>query len=214
MLNTAQAVIVNVGTSNQGWWSTGAGNDNSNDNYFTGNLGTNSYHSFFTFNLGTLAEVSSATLQIKRYVGEGSSTHTLGFFDVSTSANILSQKSNNPNLDIYNDLGTGKNYGTFDVSTSGNSEEILSFDLNSEAIADINARSGQSFSIGGALLGDLASGDQYLFGYSGGWSTKVVVNANSGSVSNVPEPLTLGGTVVAGGMGWWLKRKRKSAQAV
>lgn len=30
----------------------------------------------------------------------------------------------------------------------------------------------------------------------------------------VPEPFTLGGTVVAGTMGWWLRRKRKASQAV
>jgi hypothetical protein len=30
----------------------------------------------------------------------------------------------------------------------------------------------------------------------------------------VPEPFTLGGTAVAGTMGWWLRRKRKASQAV
>ncbi len=29
----------------------------------------------------------------------------------------------------------------------------------------------------------------------------------------VPEPFTLGGTAVAGTMGWWLRRKRKDSQA-
>ncbi|MEH2375084.1 hypothetical protein [Nostoc sp.] len=144
-LNVAQAATLSLSSSNQGLWSTVSGNQTENDNYFTGRLGTDLYHNFFTFDLSALAEVSTATLQIQRFEGSGDRTNTLGFFDVSTSADVLSQKENNPNVNIYNDLGSGKNYGTFNVSTFGNRDEILSFILNSNAIADINARSGKFF---------------------------------------------------------------------
>lgn len=209
-LNVAQAATVSLSSSNQGWWNTSAGNNNQNDNYITGNS-ANSYRNFFTFDLGTLAGVSSATLQVQRFQGSGNPTKTLGLFDVSTSADVLSQKINNPNINIYNDLGSGKNYGTFNVSTVGNQNEILSFVLNSDAIADINARSGQFFSIGGALLGDIGIGEQYLFGFSGGSSATLVVDT---SLATVPEPGTLGGAVLVGVTGLWLKRKRKAFQAV
>ncbi|MHC5739371.1 PEP-CTERM sorting domain-containing protein [Nostoc sp.] len=209
-LNVAQAATLSLSSSNQGWWNTTTTNTNDNDNYITGNL-PNGYRNFFTFDLGTLAGVSSATLQVQRFVGSGNPTETLGFFDVSTSADVLSQKVNNPNINIYNDLGSGKNYGTFNVSTSGNRDEILSFVLNSDAIADINARSGKFFSIGGALLGNLQIGEQYLFGFSNASSATLVVDAD---LATVPEPGTLSGVVLAGITGLWLKRKIKAFQAV
>ncbi len=208
-LNIAQAATVSLSSSNQGWWNTGAINTNENDNYITGNFTGNGYHSFFTFDLSSLAGVSSATLQVQRFEGLGDPIKTLGFFDVSTSADVLSQKVNNPDINIYNDLGSGKNYGTFNVTAFGDQNEILSFVLNSNAIADINARSGQFFSIGGALLGDLGIGDQYLFGFSGGSSAKLLLDTD---LATVPEPGTLSGAVLVGITGLWLKRQRKAFQ--
>lgn len=211
-LNVAQAATVSLSSSNQGWWNTRDTNNNLNDNYITGNVTGNDYRSFFTFDLSALAGVSSATLQVQRFEGSGDPIQTLGLFDVSTSADVLSQKVNNPDIDIYNDLGSGKNYGTFKVSTSGDQNEILSFVLNSDAIADINANSGQFFSIGGAILGDLGIGDQYLFGFSGlGSSATLVVDTD---ITTVPEPGTLGGAVLVGITGLCLKRKRKAFQTV
>ncbi|MBG1267483.1 PEP-CTERM sorting domain-containing protein [Nostoc sp. WHI] len=213
-LNVAQAATVSLTSSNQGWWSTDRSNQNQNENYITGNLGIEGFRSFFTFDLGTLARVSTATLQVQRYEGSVNPTTTLGFFDVETSADVLSQKVNNPDINIYNDLGSGKNYGTFNVTnTFGNSDEILNFVLNSDAIADINARSGKFFSIGGALLGVLETEDQVqvLFGASGDSSAILVVDAD---LVPVPEPATLSGITLAGITGWWLKRKRKAFQAL
>lgn len=210
-LNVAQAATVSLSSSNQGWWSTGFKNSNDNDNYITGNYSDNGFHSFFTFDLSALAGVSTATLQVQRFNGSGNPTKTLGFFDVSTSADVLSQKANNPDINIYNDLGSGKNYGTFNVSTFGNSKEILSFVLNSDVIADINTRSGKFFSIGGALLGDLKIGDQYLFANSFNSSAKLVVDT---SLATVPEPGTLSGVVLASITSLWLKRKRRGFPAV
>ncbi|WP_225894123.1 PEP-CTERM sorting domain-containing protein [Atlanticothrix silvestris] len=200
------------GTHNQGWWSTYNSRpnytDNFNDNYLTGSLRNITYRSYFTFHLGTLANqtISSATLQIQRFIGFGNSVPTIGLFDVLTPASNLNQKINNPDLDIYQDLGSGKNYGTFQVTSAGNSDEILSFALNSNAIADINAAGREFFSIGATLQNNADVGDQYLFGYSYGTPAQLVV-----TTADVPEPLTLGGTAIAGAMGWWLKRKRKAS---
>ncbi|WP_392532525.1 hypothetical protein [Nostoc sp. C117] len=211
-LNVAQAATISLSSSNQGWWSKDISNLNYNDNYITGNnINAIAYHNFFTFDLGTLAGVSTATLQVQRFNGLGNPTKTLGFFDVSTSADVLAQKANNPDINIYNDLGSGKNYGTFNVSTFGDQNEILSFVLNSDAIADINARSGKFFSIGGALLGDLGIGKQYLFGGSGYSSAKLVLDTD---LATVPEPGTFSGAVLVGITSLWLKRKIKAFQAV
>ncbi|MEH1838088.1 MAG: PEP-CTERM sorting domain-containing protein [Nostoc sp.] len=211
-LNTAQAATFTQTASDQGWWAAEDGlnssNSNDNTNYVTGNIRGTDLRDFFKFDLGDLVGVTSATLQIQRFVGSGNPTETLGFFDVSTPADVLSQKNNSPNNTIYNDLGSGKNYGTFNVTTSGDPNEILSFALNSNAIADINARSGNFFSIGGALVGDLS--EEYLFSESGdqGFAKLVVVDTDS---THVPEPSALGGIVVVGIGGWWLKRKRKAS---
>jgi hypothetical protein len=206
-LNVAQAATVSLSSSNQGTWSTVGSNENSNNNYFTGSLRTSLYHNFFTFDLSSLAGISTATLQVQRLQGSGNPTQTLGFFDVSTSADVLSQKINNPDSSIYNDLGSGKNYGTFNVSTSGDENEILSFVLNSNAIADINARSGQFFSIGGALLGDLGIPNQYLFGFGSSSVSSAILVVNT-DLATVPEPDTFGGAVLVGITGLWLKRKK------
>ncbi|WP_292705374.1 PEP-CTERM sorting domain-containing protein [Nostoc sp. NMS2] len=210
-LNTAQATTFTETASDQGWWAAeggvNGGNSNDNTNYITGSIRITDLRNFFKFDLGNLVGVTSATLQIQRFLGSGNPTETLGFFDVSTPANVLSQKKNSPNNTIYNDLGSGKNYGTFNVTTSGDPNEILSFALNSNAIADINARSGNFFSIGGALLGDL--NEEYLFSESGSQGfAKLVVDTNS---TPVPEPSALGGIVVVSVGGWWLKRKRKAS---
>lgn len=208
----------NVSASNQGWWAAEDGlngpNSNDNNNYVTGYIRGTDLRNFFTFDLSAIAEVSSATLQVQRFEGSGKATETLGFFDVLTPADVVSQKDNSPNNSIYSDLGSGKNYGAFDVTTSGDSNEILSFVLNSDAIADINARSGQFFSIGGALLGDIGFGpDEYLFANSGGDGSFATLVLDTDSAT-VPEPHTLGGIAVAGVVGLWLKRKRKASLAV
>ncbi len=215
-LNTAQAATFTQTASDQGWWAAEDGlngpNSNDNINYVTGNIRGTDLRNYFKFDLGNLVGVSSATLQIQRFEGSGNPTETLGFFDVSTPANVLSQKNNSPNNTIYNDLGSGKNYGIFNVTTSGDPNEILNFALNSNAIADINARNGNFFSIGGALQGDLV--EEYLFSESGGQAfAKLVVDTNS---TPVPEPSALGGIMVFGVGGWWLKQNgtKKSANVL
>ncbi|BAY73659.1 hypothetical protein NIES25_00670 [Nostoc linckia NIES-25] len=211
MMNTAQAAILNLSASSQGWWSTTESNTNDNTNYITGDARGRSFRNFFTFDLGAIGEVSSATLQVQRFDGSENGIKTLGLFDVSTPADILSQKVNSPNDTIYSDLGSGKNYGTFDVSSSGDSNEILNFVLNSDAIADINSRSGQFFSIGGALLGQFGIDDNLFSGSGDGSLATLVVDTDS---ATVPEPYTVGGIAVAGVAGLWLKRKRKASLKV
>lgn len=194
-LSTANSEF-NVGTPNQGWWSTNTRNSNDNDNYIVGDTSRKPVRNFFTFNLAAFAGqvVTSATLKLQRYGGAGSSTHTLGLFDVSTPASVINQKINNPDPVIYNDLGTGKSYGSYEISTSGDPNEIISFNLNSNAIADINASNNRFFSIGGALLDNLGPGEQFLFGFSGNKAQTLVVNT-------VPEPSFVLGTLAFSALG-------------
>lgn len=180
MVSNAQATTFTFNTSdsqfdpgidNQGWWSNTYESSDGNDNYFVGTEYFSTFRDFFTFDLSSLSEnITSGRLELQRYdSNSGNPTETLGLFDVSTDAATLNNNTGN-NLAIYNDLGSGVNYGTFEVSTAGNGDEILSFTLNSAAIANMNAARGGFFSIGGSIL---TEGN--LFGFSGGDGTQQLV---------------------------------------
>ena len=164
-LSTNQSEF-NPGTPNQGWWSPGENNDNFNDNYGVGSTAgePHDHHNFFTFDLtGLSGTVVSATLNLQRYCGNKESDPSCGFapggpaklpydlWDVSTDPATLNAKSNSPNFGIYDDLGSGVNYGEYLMRTSGNPDRILNFALDPAAIAAINAAEGGYFSIGGAI---------------------------------------------------------------
>src|SRR5438067_1605449 len=117
------------GVFNQGWWSDGLNNVTSNDNYYVGTNGsvTRQLRDFFTFDLSSLnltgQTVVSATLQATRFnVASDQNGETLGLFDVSTPAATLNA-NNGTSATIFNDLGTGAQYGSFFVSTTGNSND-------------------------------------------------------------------------------------------
>ena len=183
------------GVNHTGWWSPTEGNNTSNDNYIVGDLsndGTQLYNDFFSFALGNIpmsAIVTSATLSIQRFSGGSSSgllSEPLSFFDVFTDLATLDNKSAGPNAAIFNDLGSGTNYGNFNVTIAGSSTDVLDFGLNSSAISDINAaiaNAQPAFSIGGTL-----------------------------TPSAVPEPASLVVwslfIAVCGGATWWRRRKR------
>ena len=147
------------GTRNQGWWSPTDGNANNNASYIVGSLSVGNtnfqFNNFFTFLLPEeLGTITSANLLVERGVGTGPADLTYNLWDVSTPASVLNDKANNlPNAAIYNDLGSGTSYGSFLVSTSGNSTDILNFSLNANALADLNTHisDGGFFSIGGSI---------------------------------------------------------------
>lgn len=201
------------GVPNQGWWSPTSANSDPNSNYIVGICcGGNNHHNFFTFDLSSLTDtVISARLELQRYdYLSPDPSETLGLFAVSTDAATLNN-NNGTSSAIFNDLGTGTSYGSFVVSSVGSFTDILSFNLNAAAIADINAGAGGFFSIGGALL-SLSGGtnDEYVFGFSheAGAVPRLVIETRSQSV---PEPSSILGLVAlsAFGAGSLLKRKQE-----
>src|ERR1041385_612588 len=117
-----------VGVYNQGWWlGTSGFNSTFNDNILTGYSGGEEHRSFYTFDLASTAlsgqRVVGAALQIQRFgITTDSEAEVLGFFDVSTDPVTL---NNNTGGDaaIFEDLGTGKSYGSF-MLTNGDFFEI------------------------------------------------------------------------------------------
>ncbi|TWU37280.1 PEP-CTERM motif protein [Novipirellula artificiosorum] len=176
------------GINNQGWWSDTRPNNNSNENYFTGSASSSVLRSFFTFDLSSLSgTVTSATLSLRRFdfiSDEGS--ETLGFFDVLTDAATLNNNVGS-SAAIFADLGTGVSYGSFtlDVATT---PDVLTFNLNANALADIQSAQGGFFSIGGSLLTD--DGNDRIFSSSGAFDphSLTVVTTSAGAV---PEPTSL-----------------------
>ena len=145
------------GVDNQGWWSATASNVNTSDNYFTGERDDGAVlRSFFTFNLASLdlagQTVVAAALELVRYTYDSTdASETIALFDVSTPAATLNNNSG-VSAAIFNDLGSGKNYGAFPVNDYAASSALtLTFALNAGALADITAAAGGFFSVGGAF---------------------------------------------------------------
>ena len=125
-----------------------------------------------SFDLNSLSSpVTSAKLQLRKNLTNGDPIETLGLFEVTTDINQL-YKSDIVSVspEIFEDLGTGTSYGTFDVATLGDLREILEFELNEAAIAAINVASGDFFSIGLSLLSanpnNTNQAAEYLFAFS------------------------------------------------
>jgi hypothetical protein len=171
--DTSQSAF-NAGIDNQGWWSdtlspAGGGN------YFVGDLG-GAHNNFFTFNLAALSgTVVSARLEVVRYTSGSGATETLGLFDVSTDAATLNTQTASPDPAIFGDLGSGRSYGTYTLSTVGDPNEIIALPLNSAAVADINASRGGFFSIGGTLFSVSQFSNRFLFGDSSSAGTQRLV---------------------------------------
>jgi hypothetical protein len=172
VLTTHQSAFDPGGSPNQGWWASALENRSANANYLVGFEGLfnrlDEHRNFFTFDLSTVSRpVVAATLEVQRRRGFGGPTETLGFFDVLTDAATLNDNTGT-NSSIFADLGEGKAYGTFEVTTTGDPSQFLQFPLNETAISDINATRGGFFSVGGRLLSltPEQTDQEFLFGSS------------------------------------------------
>jgi hypothetical protein len=197
-----------AGVDNQGWWRIGSSPvdpDTLNANYFvgvtTGILGRSETRDFFTFDLASLVlsgqTITSAVLQVDGSIhGTSPDPVTIGFFDVSTPAAALNNNSRiNPT--IFDDLGTGVSYGSFVVGVYAD-HELLSFQLNAAALADVASASGGFFSLGGALSNAANFDNAGIFGGSSNAGIqRLVITTEPTAVAPVPEPAT----VVLAGMG-------------
>ena len=188
-----------AGLDNQGWWSDTFNNSDGNTNYTVGwrsLSGGQEFRNFFTFDLSSLTDiVVGATLEVVRYsYFSPDASETLGLFDVTTDAATLNNNVGT-NAAIFNDLGSGTSYGTFVVNSySFSSTELLSFSLNSNALADINAAKGGFFSIGGALQ-SLTKGipTEFIETSSGGFGIQRLVVET--------QPIPLPSTIAMAGFG-------------
>jgi len=179
-------------SSNQGWWSATRSNATDNTIYFVGSIGGDTLRDFFTFDLSSLTSsdvVTSATLKLMHGTDSSnlpSGPETIEFFHVSTDAATLNNNVGT-SAAIFNDLGTGTSFGSFDVPTGVSASTIDSFAFNASAISTINASKGGFFSVGGDLTSQ--DGSDFLFRISDG-AQQLVLNVESTSPA-VPEPSSL-----------------------
>jgi hypothetical protein len=184
VLSTSQAQI-QPGVDNQGWLNSFSTNENAfNDNHITGLVSPGEeYRSFFSFSLQSLTgTVLGARLELRRYQQQGAVN--LGFWDTTaTAAELSATRDGLFSPGIFEDLGTGTSYGSFQV-VEGDGEDILVFELNAQAIGALNASLAQPGS-GYFSLGAAVQGEGYLF------STSNDEPGASGGLLNSPQRLVL-----------------------
>lgn len=195
-----EAATLNINPSDTGWWSPQRAHDSTNQNYFVGFISgedleeSSTFRDYFTFDLtGVTDIVTSATLQLFTFDVSNESELTLALYDVLTTAAALDTTSE-PNLTIFDDLGSGTSYGNFSELT-GKENTIIRITLNSDALIAINAARGSSFSIGGAGLTNDGF-TRYIFGDSTTSTDNALILTTA-----VPEPSTVLGLFGLGILG-------------
>jgi hypothetical protein len=209
--NTSEGAFSVGSTKDQGWWSPTAFNVDANDSYFVGRSGVDLFNNFFTFNLSTLdltgKQIVSATLEVTRFETTGDLPHTYQLFDVLTPAAILNLNTGS-NAGIFADLGSGTSFGSFSIGP-GLGTDLLSFSLNAAAFADIAAKAGDFFSIGGTLDLTGKAGEQNAFGFALGDSVQRLVLELEPQVAPVPAPASLVLWSMGGGLAFFGRKLRR-----
>lgn len=207
-LTTAQSEF-QTGSLNQGWWTNNPsyGTGTENDNHFTGAIGAE-LRSFYTFDLSNVnGTITTATLRVMR--GYQGGAVNLDLWDVSTTAAVVNNNLGASN-EIFTDLGSGKSYGNYVVTTGNQSDydnqyDYLDFALNTQALNDLGNGTG-FFTIGCSV--DAARG-QYIFSSTGGDVTSLILEvADLPTPSEIPEPASLA-ILLAGVGGIAAIRRRK-----
>jgi PEP-CTERM motif len=199
------------GYDNHGWWSPTLVNSDTNTSYAAGYSAGSGVRNFFTFDLASLnmstQQIVSATLQVRKYWYTGSDpSETFALFDVSTSPQVLNATTG-ASAAIFGDLGSGKSYGSVEISQAGATTDIITISLTGAALADIAAAAGGYFSIGGSCT--TCTEGQNIFSASSATGLQRLVLE---TIPAVPEPssyvlLGVGLALVA------VLRRRRSAQA-
>ncbi len=155
-----------IGASYTGWYDQAGNHNSGNTNYIAGVCGSSdschgsdsNYNDFFVFAIPA-GSYTSAVLQI--YNPSVAIDFEDGFicpcgslnytnWDVTTDiASLIS--SNTGALGIYNDLGSGIQYGSVIVSAADDGT-LVNITLNADALAAINNAQGSNWAVGGSVF--------------------------------------------------------------
>lgn len=178
------------------------------NNYLAGeSVGTVQHRNWLRYDLsgveGTVEQVVHATLLLDVPIGGYKSTsgtsETYTLFDISpgNAASLGTSTGNATGMAIWNDLGSGIIYGSH-AATNADNGTTISIDLNSAALAainaSINASLGSNFALGGAITTLNASDDEeFLFAFTHTQSGVIQFSRLrlTTQLRPVPEPATL-----------------------
>jgi len=150
-----------------------------------------------------LVEPSGATLQ-----GEGSYSSEDGNYYAALGSSPLNYLSQNISTNI------GDTYQlTYYLASDGLTPNEFQTIVGGNTLSDLTNIASQSYTEYTFNFTATSTTTQIEFGEYDRPSFLALDNVSvvdTGSPSSVPEPLTTGGTLVAVGMGWWIRRKRGS----
>jgi hypothetical protein len=144
-LLATNAAVAGVSTYSvlEGWVSSVGGSDEAapQNNTFTGSENGQRYNSWASFYIPA-GNYQSATLTLTPGSYGDLGPAVIGLFDVAAPMSAF-QNTFHPGVDIFNDLGSGREYASASFY-----DQPLSITLNGRALADINAAGGGYFLIG------------------------------------------------------------------
>jgi hypothetical protein len=190
-----------IDATDSGWYNVSGTHLAQIDNYIVGAGNGTLYHNFFVFDLtGVTGLVVSASLELynpdnalpalKGYISPDA-TETYTLYDVSTPiATVQASNVGAAGQAVYNDLGSGVDFGQATVSAADNGS-IVSIVLNAAGLDALNAALGGQFALGGALTTLGGAGTEYVFGFSVGIGNPDVRRLVIETTSAVPEPALL-----------------------
>jgi len=187
--------------SDAGWYNAANFHDPENNNYIVGYHapGAAELRNFFVFDLPVLSgAVAGAQLRIYTFtINAPPGAETLELHHVATPVSTLVAGEGAGVTNVFNDLGDGLLYATRAV-TNTQANSFITLTLNSNAIAALNAASGQRFALGGRLstLAAAPGVDEKLFAYSSGRApyvelTLTFAGTNAPFLFQQPPPLLL-----------------------
>lgn len=220
--SAAQATTVTINSFDNGWYRSNGEHGDNNSNIIDRPINNN----FFAFDLTgvSLPSITSAVLTI--FAGNGSyltgdASETMNFYDVSTDIDSL--LAGTGGVAAFNDLGSGTLYGAATVQTPqsrGTMPQVTSTLTTSAVAALVGALNGtdKRFVVGGNS--PTLSGNQYLWGFSGGIPAAALTLTYTAPQPNpnptptpAPVPLPAAGWMLLAGLGGlaFVSRRRNSA---
>lgn len=170
------ASAATIDATDSGWYNVSGTHFTHIDNYIVGAGNGTLYHNFFVFDLTSVTGlVVSASLELynpdnalpslKGYISPDA-TETYTLYDVSTPiATVQASNVGAAGQAVYNDLGSGVDFGQLTVSAADNGS-IVSIVLNAAGLGALNAAVGGQFALGGALTTLGGADTEYVFGFS------------------------------------------------
>ncbi|HVJ84703.1 MAG TPA: hypothetical protein VM452_03605 [Caulifigura sp.] len=207
------ADVIALNFVDSGWTRVNGLHQQNNDNYFLGSDGSQETRNWFLFDLSSVTgNIVSAELRLSlpSYTSDDPS-EDVGLFDVLTPPEILTAgtpSGSAQGMAVFDDLGTGVQYGLRTV-TPDDAGSVLSFTLNANGVASLNAAS-SLWAVGGRMLTwDPDVDVEAIFGGTGsipGSIRQLVLNTEA-----IPEPSSLVFAAVSGLVltGRTLQRRRK-----